>query len=294
MPRLKSGHQRIGKDVEFGSNVSISAKSIEIADSVIFHDDISINCRGSLKIGHHGIIGSGARIQCNDLSIGHWFFLCEGLEIGSGGCNSKEANVEIGNYVGIFERVLINPSSQISIGDNCGIGREVQIWTHGAWLDPIAGFPSDFGPVSIGENVWLPARSIVLPNSSIGDNCVIGINSIINKSIPPGSFAAGCPVKLIRADAYPAPLGASERSLLIQNIIDEWQIQFTHKVPDVTYAVELVDGYKIRLSISTEVTTFDCVLKTVEGATTSYSEDMRDYLRRRGIKIYTDDFFRSV
>ena len=59
-----------------------------------------------------------------------------------------------------------------------GIGADVMIWTHGAWLDITQGFPSDFGPVKIGNNVWLPARSIVLPNVSVGDNVVIGINSI--------------------------------------------------------------------------------------------------------------------
>jgi len=44
------------------------------------------------------------------------------------------------------------------------------IWTHGAWLDILKGFPADFGPVKIGNDVWLPARSIVLPNVTIGNN----------------------------------------------------------------------------------------------------------------------------
>ena len=35
------------------------------------------------------------------------------------------------------------------------------IWTHGAWLDVTKGFPSDFGPVEIGDNVWIPARCII-------------------------------------------------------------------------------------------------------------------------------------
>jgi acetyltransferase-like isoleucine patch superfamily enzyme len=54
-----------------------------------------------------------------------------------------------------------------------GIGAEVMIWTHGAWLDTLQGFPAEFGPVKIGNNVWLPARSVVLPNVTIGDNTVI-------------------------------------------------------------------------------------------------------------------------
>ena len=127
--------------VEFGTNVSITADSVEIGDRVLLRNDIRINCRGKLRIGHHSILGSDARLQCNNLIIGSWLYSCDGLEIGSGGCNSKESDVTIGDRVGIFERVLINPNHKVSIGDNCGIGREVQIWTHGAWLDPLAGSP---------------------------------------------------------------------------------------------------------------------------------------------------------
>ena len=294
MPYLKSNSEQIGRGVRFGSNVSIKADTIDIGHNVIFQDDVSIEYRGRFEIGHHSILGRGARVQCNNLIIGHWLYSCEGLEIGSGGCNSKESNVEIGNCVGIFERVLINPNSAVSIGDNCGIGREVQIWTHGAWLDPLTGFPSDFGPVSVGKNVWLPARSIMLPNSAIGDNCVIGINSVINKKVPPGSFAAGSPVRVIRANAYPAALSDFEKTRIVSEITNDWQIQIAFKVPDLIVNTVCFDTDKIRLTVADEETIFDCGNKTVEGATSRYSEDLRDYLRRRGIKIYTDNFFTSV
>lgn len=86
----------------------------------------------------------------------------------------------------------------MEIGDNCGIGADVMIWTHGAWLDITQGFPSDFGPVKIGDNVWLPARSIVLPNVTIGNDVVIGTNSLVNRSLPSGCLAAGLPCKVIK------------------------------------------------------------------------------------------------
>ncbi len=293
-PRLVTSSSRIGTNVVFGRNVSISANSIEIGDNVIIGDNVSIDCRGDFSIGHHGIIGIRSRVQCNNLAIGEWFYSCEGLEIGSGGCYSKDSNVRIGDRVGIFERVLINPNFEVSIGDNCGIGREVQIWTHGAWLDPMQGFPADFGPVSIGKNVWLPARVIMLPNTSVGENCVIGINSIINKHIPAGSFAAGAPVRIIRQNAYPAVLAPSETTELITKIICDWQVQIDHKAPDLKYSVECFDVDKVRLRVDADETIFDCGGKSVRGATNPFSEDFRDYLRRRGVKIYTDNFFKSI
>ena len=43
-----------------------------------------------------------------------------------------------------------------------------------------------------------------------------------------------------------------------------------------------------------EETIYNIIDKTIEGETNNVSEDLRDYLRRRGIKIYTDRFFKSI
>ena len=294
MTNIRTNHEVIGKNVKFGENVTIIADSVEIEDNVIFKDNITIRCIGALKIGHHSIIGSGARIGCNNLTIGNWLYACDGLEIGSGGCLNKESNVTIGNCVGIFENVLINPNSEVTIGDNCGIGREVQIWTHGAWLDPTMGFPADFGPVHIGKNVWVPTRIIMLPNSSIGDDCVISANSIINKHIPAGSLAAGAPVKVIKENYYPKTLTPEQTVDLINKILVDWRTLIEFKRPGLVYTVENFAIDKISLKVNGEESIFDCTTKEVVGATTEYSEDLRDYLRRRGIKIYTDNFFKSI
>ena len=161
-----------------------------IHGSVIIGDNTIIDCE-KVTIGKYCKIGNNVKIQCKELIIGNHLYMADGVEIGRGGCNGINSNVTIGNGVGIFENTVINPSEPIEIGDNCGIGADVMIWTHGAWLDITQGFPADFGPVTIGKNVWLPARSIVLPNVEIGDNVVIGTNSIINRDLPSGCFAAG-------------------------------------------------------------------------------------------------------
>jgi serine acetyltransferase len=42
-----------------------------------------------------------------------------------------------------------------------------------------------------------------MPGSTIGDNCVIGAGSVVTRSIPPNSVAAGVPAKVIRStDEY--------------------------------------------------------------------------------------------
>lgn len=53
-------------------------------------------------------------------------------------------------------------------------------------------------PVTIGNRVWLCANVTVCSGVTIGDNCVIGAGSVVTRDIPPDSFAAGNPARVIR------------------------------------------------------------------------------------------------
>jgi len=53
-------------------------------------------------------------------------------------------------------------------------------------------------PIIIGNNVWIGANSIILPEVIIGDNVVIGAGSIVTKNISSNSVAVGNPCKVIK------------------------------------------------------------------------------------------------
>ena len=270
----------------------------DVHETVIFGENVSIECE-KLKIGKYSKIGNNVKIKCKELEIGDHFYMCDDVEIGRGGCTNPNSIVKIGNGVGIFENTIINPSDSIEIGDNCGIGAEVMIWTHGAWLDVTKGFPSDFGPVKIGKiviigkNVWMPARSIVLPNVTIGDNVVVGIDSIVNKSLPDGCLAAGSPCKIIKENMYPKKLSDEQITEMTESIISDWLELI--KAKGVTRAIEIsYNNNEIVLNQGYEQTIYNIIDKTIDGDVNNVSEDLRDYLRRRGIKIYADRFFKSI
>ena len=275
----------------------INASEQYIDDSVIFGDNVSIECE-KVKIGKYSKIGSNVKIKCKELDVGDHLFMADGVEIGRGGCNGINSTVKIGEGVGIFENTVINPSEPVEIGDYCGIGADVMIWTHGAWLDITQGFPAEFGPVKIGDNVWLPARSIVLPNVTIGNNVVIGINSIINRSLPDGCFAAGSPCKVIKEKVYPKEISDTELGKMVRGILSDWMTLIQYKLEGFDPPTISTSYYnkerKIKLILDSGETIYDIVERTIEGGDNDIAEDLRDYLRRRGIKFFIDRGFRSI
>ena len=272
---------------------NIKANNIDIHPSVRIGKNVNIKCE-SIRLGEFCVIGDDVTIECRSFEADSWLFMWDGVEVGRGGCNGPNSTVKIGRGVGIFENTVINPSEPIEIGDNCGIGADVMIWTHGAWLDITQGFPADFGPVKIGDNVWLPARSIVLPNVTIGNDVVIGINSIINRSLPSGCFAAGSPCKVIKENVYPKKLNYEELYKVVWDIIYKWTELIRYKGEfDFTVEYEM-NSDEIFFNYKNQDTIYNIIDKTMEGEVNSVSEDFRDYLRRRGIKIYTDRFFKSI
>lgn len=54
------------------------------------------------------------------------------------------------------------------------------------------------GSVKIKDNVWIGECVSILPGVTIGENAIIGANSVVNKDVPPNSVVAGVPAKIIK------------------------------------------------------------------------------------------------
>ena len=53
-------------------------------------------------------------------------------------------------------------------------------------------------PITVGNNVWIGAGTVVLGGVTIGDNTVIGAGSIVTKDIPANVIAVGVPCRVMR------------------------------------------------------------------------------------------------
>lgn len=109
-------------------------------------------------------------------------------------------NIEIGENFYSNVNCVVLDEAKVKFGDNVFVAPNCGFYT--------AGHPFDVGqrnrgleyarPIVIGDNVWIGANVCVLPGVTIGDNCVIGAGSVVNRDIPAGSLAVGNPCRVIR------------------------------------------------------------------------------------------------
>ena len=112
------------------------------------------------------------------------------------------------NFFGNFN-LTIQDDGEVTIGDRCNFGPNVTIVTpihpmvpeeRNALLGP-DGKPKRLcyaKPVHIGSDVWLGANVVVCPGVTSGDGCVIGAGAVVTRDVPPRTFAAGNPCRVIR------------------------------------------------------------------------------------------------
>lgn len=98
-------------------------------------------------------------------------------------------------------RIDLSRPSLIVIGDNVDMNKNFQIMSHD-WSSLVFrakyhDFVNSSGRVIIGNNVYFGTDVVVLKGVSIGDNCIIGAGSIVSRSIPSNSVAAGVPARVI-------------------------------------------------------------------------------------------------
>lgn len=91
----------------------------------------------------------------------------------------------------------------ISFGNNVHVASGVTFINHDIinkmlhYMEPESKFHARTGEISIGDNVFIGAKSTILYNVKIGNNVIIGAGSVVTKDIPDGVVAAGIPCKPI-------------------------------------------------------------------------------------------------
>ena len=91
----------------------------------------------------------------------------------------------------------------ISFGNNVHVASGVTFVNHDItalmfrYMENDSSIQERKGEIIIGDNVFIGANCTILYDVTVGDNVIVGAGSLVNKSIPDGSVAAGVPCKVI-------------------------------------------------------------------------------------------------
>lgn len=113
-------------------------------------------------------------------------------------------SVEIGDGFGISGSTIYSTSS-IKIGKNATIGANCKIIDNDFHpLDPeqrrlnLNKEHTARAPISIGDNCFIGMNSIILKGTIIGNNVVVGAGSVVHGKFPDNCIIAGNPAKIIK------------------------------------------------------------------------------------------------
>lgn len=115
-----------------------------------------------------------------------------------------EGVISIGaySYIGRFSRIQASKGYSVIIGKNCRIGPFFQVWTQTGNVDcdfsDNSKVLTKYGDIIIGDAVWIGTSVVITPGVKIGDNCIIGANSVVTKDVPDFAIVGGVPARLIR------------------------------------------------------------------------------------------------
>lgn len=147
-----------GSSIEFGNNIIINSSSLSNLVGLYQRTIIIARDGGHIQIGNNVGI-SGSTIYCHK-------------------------NITIGNDV------LIGGNCKIIDNDFHPLDTEARI------NDDRSQIKSS--PITIGNNCFIGANSILLKGVKLGDNCIVGAGSVVSGQFPPNVILAGNPAKIIK------------------------------------------------------------------------------------------------
>jgi acetyltransferase-like isoleucine patch superfamily enzyme len=145
-------------------------------------------------------IGPDARVE-----LGRWSWLGHGTKI-----RCHEGEVSIGAKTVLGQECTISAYRHISIGRECVVADRVMLidFDHGMVEveRPIRLQGIYKRDVHVGNNVWIGYGACILRGVTVGDNAVIGTNSVVTGDVPANAVVGGVPARVIRMRNEPQRL----------------------------------------------------------------------------------------
>jgi acetyltransferase-like isoleucine patch superfamily enzyme len=148
--------------------------------------ELQIARRGRVEFGRFVWIGDGTKIRCH------------------------EGVVEIGEKTVMGQECTISAYQRVRIGEQCVIADRAMFidFDHGVVEieRPIRQQGIYKRDVEVGSNVWIGYGACILRGVRVGDNSIVGTNSVVTRDVPANAVVAGIPARVIRMREPPREL----------------------------------------------------------------------------------------
>ena len=148
--------------------------------------ELQIAPEGGIEFGRFVWIGDGTKIRCH------------------------EGVVQIGAKTVMGQECTISAYQRVRIGEQCVIADRAMFidFDHGVVeVDrPIRKQGIYKRDVEVGNNVWIGYGACILRGVRVGDNSIVGTNSVVTRDVPANAVVAGIPARVIRMRETPTEL----------------------------------------------------------------------------------------
>jgi acetyltransferase-like isoleucine patch superfamily enzyme len=148
--------------------------------------ELQIGKRGEIHFGRFVWVGDGSKIRCH------------------------EGVVEIGDKTVLGQECTISAFQRVRIGQQCVIADRAMFidFDHGTVEveRPIRAQGIYKRDVIVGSNVWIGYNACFLRGVRVGDNAIVGSNSVVTRDVPANAVVGGIPARVIRMREAPRTL----------------------------------------------------------------------------------------
>lgn len=148
--------------------------------------ELQIAKRGTIRFGRFVWVGDGTKIRCHEGEV----------IVGQKTVLGQECTISAYRHVRIGEQCVIADRAMFIDFDHGVVEVERPIRVQGIYMRD----------VDVGSNVWVGYGACVLRGIRVGDNSVIGSNSVLTKDVPANGVVGGVPARLLRMREAPREL----------------------------------------------------------------------------------------
>ena len=294
-------YRKYGADIADG--VTIGKGTIILSRVIRLGRDATIgrNCHIKTErfvLGRMSVIGNNAQIATREVVIGDVLFSGNDVLIGGGGAWGPRSSLKVGNCCLISSHCLINTAEPVTLGNEVGLSPRVQLFTHSHWQDILKGYSDHHGSITIEDEVYITGNCLVVPGVKLKLGSCVLANSVVANDVEPRTVVSGVPARVV--SRIKTDLSRQQQDHIVRRFMNDLhellrfrkfdadEVVYTQTF-DATFKTDAqviltFEGLYMPDSLN-ELVVFDLTGRRVYGKQNRLSDEVRNFLRRKGIRF---------